>query len=46
MLNYCDFIGVFVFTTNHHLNIINVDSTCVPSGPMYLHDHNSFSVKL
>ena len=21
MLNFCDFIQVFVFTTNHHLNI-------------------------
>ena len=21
MLNYCDFIQVFVFTTNHHLNM-------------------------
>ena len=24
MLNFCDFIQVFVFTTNHHLN-----ATCV-----------------
>ena len=23
MLNFCDFIQVFVFTTNHHLNAIN-----------------------
>ena len=22
MLNFCDFIQVYVFTTNHHLNII------------------------
>ena len=21
MLNFCDFIQVFVFTTNHHLNV-------------------------
>ena len=21
MLNFCDFIQVFIFTTNHHLNI-------------------------
>ena len=25
MLNFCDFIQVFVFTRNHHLNLI-VDS--------------------
>ena len=23
MLNFCDFIQVYVFTTNHHLNIHN-----------------------
>ena len=22
MLNFCDFIQVYVFTTNHHLNIL------------------------
>ena len=22
MLNYCDFIQVFVFTTNHHLKVV------------------------
>ena len=30
MLNFCDFIQVFVFTTNHHLNIkINNIVKCV-----------------
>ena len=24
MLNFCDFIQVFVFTRNHHLNVITV----------------------
>ena len=23
MLNFCDFIQVYVFTTNHHLNLIS-----------------------
>ena len=23
MLNFCDFIQVYVFTTNHHLNVIS-----------------------
>ena len=23
MLNFCDFIQVFVFTTNHHLNLVS-----------------------
>ena len=26
MLNFCDFIQVFVFTRNHHLNSISVKS--------------------
>ena len=26
MLNFCDFIQVFVFTTNHHLNKYDEDS--------------------
>ena len=24
MLNFCDFIQVYVFTTNHHLNNMNI----------------------
>ena len=24
MLNFCDFIQVYVFTTNHHLKMMNV----------------------
>ena len=24
MLNFCDFIQVYVFTTNHHLTVIHV----------------------
>ena len=24
MLNFCDFIQVFVFTRNHHLNVISI----------------------
>ena len=24
MLNFCDFIQVYVFTTNHHLNICGI----------------------
>ena len=32
MLNFCDFIQVFVFTTNHHLNI----SSCMNLGETQL----------
>ena len=28
MLNFCDFIQVFVFTTNHHLNMVNPCDSC------------------
>ena len=34
MLNFCDFIQVFVFTINHHLNIIeqsNAKKVCYKS---------------
>ena len=24
MLNFCDFIQVFVFTTNHHLKVVSL----------------------
>ena len=37
MLNFCDFIQVFVFTTNHHLNIMSVET--VVTG------YNSSSIK-
>ena len=32
MLNFCDFIQVFVFTTNHHLKESKMDSR-----PVYTH---------
>ena len=32
MLNFCDFIQVFVFTTNHHLNELS----------KYIFNHNFF----
>ena len=34
MLNFCDFIQVYVFTTNHHLNTTsqNVDFTVKITG--------------
>ena len=36
MLNFCDFIQVYVFTTNHHLNciiiymcVLSFDTICI-----------------
>ena len=29
MLNFCDFIQVYVFTTNHHLKVFNFSPICV-----------------
>ena len=29
MLNFCDFIQVFVFTRNHHLNVDEFSVKCV-----------------
>ena len=33
MLNFCDFIQVFVFTTNHHLNFPHYNSGILPNSP-------------
>ena len=30
MLDFCDFIQVYVFTTNHHLNVPHVVYPCKP----------------
>ena len=27
MLNFCDFIQVFLFTTNHHLKLVKISRT-------------------
>ena len=33
MLNFCDFIQVFVFTRNHHLKVGLLSGTCCISAP-------------
>ena len=38
MLNFCDFIQVFVFTRNHHLNYQLLHENCVKTGHPW-HDH-------
>ena len=35
MLNFCDFIQVFVFTTNHHLKVVIADSQTMVEPGVY-----------
>ena len=49
MLNFCDFIQVYIFTTNHHLKVKNI-RPCHIKGENLRHDHmlitvNIFSIK-
>ena len=37
MLNFCAFIQVYVFTTNHHLNASEQASSVAHDAAMYLH---------
>ena len=46
MLNFCDFIQIFVFTRNHHLNYVskyNVGLKTLLLQGLSLHDHSGIS---
>ena len=52
MLNFCGFIQVFVFTRNHHLNLVksrSMETACIPSehgqmGPLWA--ESGYSAKI
>ena len=45
MLNFCDFIQVFVFTRNHHLKITHFSIFWINSSLLYIFDNTVSSLE-